>query len=814
MLRALFDGDGMRRLLILVAVSLATAMVVTEYGGVPSDSLRAGDVAPRTVKAPFSFTYQDFEEYETSRKRAGSSVAPVFLYDVGSLTELTTRVAAAFRVGREAFISVDPDEPVVLDDKASDIVVEDFLRELQAPVAGHVLEKLVELEFPPEAERHAIRWLREGLEGAYVLDNRSQLPAAGRPIRVVPRVGDREAFLLNDLDDLQNPIEVRRSVKLTALSESREAPWGTAVERLVTDLIQPNLIFDETRTEKARAEAEAAVPMDPIPVKRGEILFRQGDVLHGAQVAMYEALQASRDDRKTVLGVIAITIFLSLVLGSLYGSTKAMVPGFQDAPRDIAAVGMLLVLTAVMARLIVTASSGVAMFVGSEAQPGSIWFLTPVAGGAILVRVLLGSTWTSLFLIAAASVCGLIMELEAMYVVYFVVTSLVAAGSITQTRERFSLIRAGFTSGVYGALLVLLMHFIELYVGPGELSLATTIRPFWSMIFAICGGLLSGFMALALIPLFEALGFVTDYRMMELASLNHPMMRNLMLRAPGTYHHSVIVGTLAEAACEAIGANSLQAKIAAYFHDIGKVTKPQYFIENQQGGPNRHDSLDPDSSAQTIISHVTEGARLAKEYGLPKPIIDNIYMHHGTGLLQYFFAKAQMEADDPKTVLESRFRYPGPKPSTREAGVIMLADKVEAATRTIRSPNEENIRAMINRIINSVMSDNQFSDCPLTFREIYTIADTFVAVLLGIYHHRIEYPQTASISQRSKNEPEEVEMPVPAPQALPADGTGTITLEFETGARVQERSEVWATPETPSEGADYESVINLPQGKP
>jgi putative nucleotidyltransferase with HDIG domain len=337
-------------------------------------------------------------------------------------------------------------------------------------------------------------------------------------------------------------------------------------------------------------------------------------------------------------------------------------------------------------------------------------------------------------------------------------------------------------------------------------------------------------------PLFEAAGFVTDYRLMELANLNHPLLRQLMLRAPGSYHHSVLVGTLAEAACEEVGANALQARVAAYFHDVGKALKPQYFIENQRGEVNRHTTLDPHTSARVIINHVLDGGRLALEYKLPQPIIDNIYMHHGTGLLQYFFAQARLQADDPSSVDEATFRYPGPKPSTREAGIIMLADKVEAATRTIREPNEENIRAMINQIINSVMADGQFERCPLTFQEIYTIADSFVQVLLGIYHQRIEYPATRAIS-RGSTPPDDASADA-EPEAVGTARTGTIiTLEIPNPftqrrqeqlaaaaratanvappAPVPARDELPAdtTEDTGDPDTDYEIVENLPRGR-
>jgi putative nucleotidyltransferase with HDIG domain len=349
-----------------------------------------------------------------------------------------------------------------------------------------------------------------------------------------------------------------------------------------------------------------------------------------------------------------------------------------------------------------------------------------------------------------------------------------------------AVVRGGLFTGLVGAATALLLHFVQVYLGNGEVvSVLTAQRPLWSIVAALMSGLLSTFLVLGLLPVFETFGFVTDYRMMELANLNHPLLRQLMLRAPGTYHHSVVVGSLAEAACEAIGANALQARVSAYFHDIGKSLRPQFFVENQRDGVNRHDGLDPRASAQILIHHVTDGAKMAREHRLPKPIIDNILMHHGTGLIQLFFARAAEDAAARgETVNEADFRYPGPMPDSREAGIVMLADKVEAATRTIKHPTEENLRAMISRIVSSVIADGQFSKCPLTVEEIYTSADTFVRVLLGIYHHRIEYPSTRDLSE------------------VPRRPTGTvITLDMPTVPSTE-------VPVPPAQ--DYESVDHLP----
>jgi hypothetical protein len=364
--------------------------------------------------------------------------------------------------------------------------------------------------------------------------------------------------------------------------------------------------------------------------------------------------------------------------------------------------------------------------------------------------------------LGASVLASAMMDKSAMLAAYFLITSLVATQGVGQARERLVVLRAGFISGAVGALLVAVVAALRARDPAADPSMITLRAVLTGGVTALLAGVFNAVLALGMVPAFELFGFVTDYKLLELASLNHPLLRQLMLRAPGTYHHSVIVGSLSEAACESIGANALLARVACYFHDIGKGLKPQYFIENQRESTNRHDRLSPQHSAQVIINHVREGGVLARQYKLPRPIVDNIYMHHGTGLIQYFFSKAK---ESEPEVDEAAFRYPGPKPDSREAGIIMLADKVEAACRTIQTPNEERIRAMIQQIINGVMNDGQLERCPITLKELYQIADTFTTVLLGIYHHRIEYPSTRDISSGKG-------------RFAPVPKQGTITLEI------------------------------------
>jgi len=261
------------------------------------------------------------------------------------------------------------------------------------------------------------------------------------------------------------------------------------------------------------------------------------------------------------------------------------------------------------------------------------------------------------------------------------------------------------------------------------------------------GGLLSGIVATGVLPLVEIVfGFTTDIKLLELSNMDQPLLKELMVQAPGTYHHSVVISNMVEATAKAVHANPLLAKVSAYYHDIGKMNKPLYFIENQSGGENKHEKLAPSMSSLILISHVKDAVELAREYKLGREIIDIIQQHHGTSLISYFYHKAQerqlSKSGKVTEVKEEDFRYPGPKPQTKEAGLVMLADMVEAASRSLVDPTSARIQGMVQKIINKVFSDGQLDACELTLKDLHEIAKGFNKTLSGIFHHRIEYPET------------------------------------------------------------------------
>ncbi|MFM7741824.1 MAG: HDIG domain-containing metalloprotein, partial [Planctomycetota bacterium] len=255
----------------------------------------------------------------------------------------------------------------------------------------------------------------------------------------------------------------------------------------------------------------------------------------------------------------------------------------------------------------------------------------------------------------------------------------------------------------------------------------------------------AGLIMTALLPFFERwFDFQTDINLLELSDPNHPLLKQLIQRAPGTYNHSINVASIAEAAAESVGANGLLCRVGAYFHDIGKMRKPEYFVENQQGGENKHDDLNPTMSTIVIISHVKDGIELARLHHLPRRIVDLIEQHHGTTLVEYFFHRASQSAAEDYRPTESDFRYPGPKPQTVEAAIVMLADAVEGASRTLREPTPHRIESIVGELTKRRMDDGQFDDCPITLQQLHLIQDSLIKSLNAMFHARVKYPEQAT----------------------------------------------------------------------
>ncbi len=374
-------------------------------------------------------------------------------------------------------------------------------------------------------------------------------------------------------------------------------------------------------------------------------------------------------------------------------------------------------------------------FTGNLAGVGARtgYFAVPVAVGSMLAALLFDIHIGIVFSFIMSVFTGVMIGGEPLFFIYAFVGSMIAAFSVARCTERSALLKAGLfvamANMVTAAFIGLYRHALFTHAGLDN------------VIAGAIGGFLTAILVSGILPLLESIfKVVTDISLLEYSDLNRPILKTLMVSAPGTYHHSVIIGSLAEAAAEAVGVNPLLARVAAYYHDIGKIRKPDYFIENQAKGENRHDRLTPSMSSLIIASHVKDGIELAREHKLPPQIVEIIQQHHGCALMTYFYEKARESEGPPSLVREEDYRYPGPKPQTRVAAIVMLADAVEAASRVLENPTPQRIAALVDKIINRIFEDGQLNECELTFKDLTEIARSFNMLLSGIYHHRIDYP--------------------------------------------------------------------------
>jgi hypothetical protein len=429
-----------------------------------------------------------------------------------------------------------------------------------------------------------------------------------------------------------------------------------------------------------------------------------------------------------------ITLLMALMVAG-WGRILRRFGGVSGWPRELSMVYLLMILFVALNRL------GVFVATSMAVNSAAIWWSAdaylwglPYAAGPITVFVLLGMQPAVLFAVFTGLTAGILLRGDFEVVVFALAAGLVGALALQRLSDRGRLSRVGIA---VGACNVAVGGILALYRGVPEMPETMAV----SAAAAFVGGPLAVVVASSLLPVFEWLfGVTTDMRLLELSNQNLSLLKQLSLEAPGTYQHSLAVGNLAEAGADAVGANALLLRVCAYYHDVGKVQKPEYFVENQRGA-NPHDTLSPSMSSLVIQSHVKEGLEIAVREKLPLPIRQAIATHHGTKLIRYFYSKAQEHSDpDLGEVREVDYRYAGPKPHTKELGILLLADAVEAAARTLEVPSPGKIQSMIDKIFTDVVDDGQLDDCELTLSELDKIASAFMWVLTNTYHHRIDYP--------------------------------------------------------------------------
>ena len=761
-----------RMVLAVVTAAILASLMVDWRPLSGARGLAEGDIAATDIRASRPVEVVDEQLTADRRQQAREAVPRVFEHDVLYGRGIQQRVEKAFGEMREWLVAQQtppseqpgPEEgaetpsleepgdltpeptPQTLDPVALQGALDRFERTLGVEIEETDLATLQLSAFAEPVERDLQVLVRAAMSG-YVILSTDPLPDSGS-VRVVRVEGsDTSETALSDFSSIRDLRAAQRFVATEAATDfaDRAPHVRQAIVNVAGSLLVPNMRFDASETEVRRSLAATSVKEVITSYQEGQIIARSGDEVGEWELRVLEEMNAGASGYRPLLHHLATTLLLTLFLAFVERFGVRFISKFRRRFPDLLTMATLTVLVALLGKLMHGLATALEDVV-STVPEGAYAYVLPIAAGGIVVRTLMNSETTLLWAVVTAIVCTDIMGGDAWMVVFYLGSAMAAAGGVGFASERGRLVRAGFVAAIANVVLVIVL---DLTVQSGiqatsPIPTAAITGTLYNVLFALAGGLVSGVLAVGLVPMFEALGFLTDSKLLELSNLNHPLIRDMIVKAPGTYHHSMIVGSLGEAAAESIHANSLLVRVGAYFHDIGKTRAPHYFVENQRGGDNPHDRLTPSMSALVVTNHVKEGIELGRSHRLPEPIIDMIPQHHGTKQISFFFNKALEQTDpDKATPEESDYRYPGPKPQTREAAIMMLADGAEAATRSLSNHTEGAIRARVSKIVNSVVSDGQLDECPMTLRDLHLVSETFIRVLLGIHHERIEYPAAA-----------------------------------------------------------------------
>ncbi|XLG15108.1 HD family phosphohydrolase [Bacillus velezensis] len=520
--------------------------------------------------------------------------------------------------------------------------------------------------------------------------------------------------------------EAKDKVAKELKSASVPSKYLAAATEIGKYAVIPNYVFDPKATDEKRQEASDSV--QPVQIKQGQVLVEENDLIDREVYRKLE-LTGLLNNSNLLKPISGLLLMIGLFIATL-------VYYFEKQQQELKLKNKSLLLFSIITTLILVIMEVVSLF--QKIEYTNIGYLVPIAAGAILIRLLLNERLAILGSIILA-ICGSMMFNQGVtgtfnYVIgiYYLISSISGILFLGKHNARSKILQAGLFVSFINMIIVLSLLLIQnTALSPVEIGTL--------MLMGAVSGLASSVLIIGLMPFFETgFGILSTMRLIELSNPNHPLLRKILTETPGTYHHSVMVANLSEAACEAVGANGLLARVGAYYHDLGKTKRPQYFIENQMNMDNPHDKLSPQLSKNIIIAHTTDGANMLRSYKFPKELVDIAEQHHGTSLLKFFYYKAKEKGDQ---ITEKEFRYPGPKPQSKEAAIISVADSVEAAVRSMHNPNPERIEKLVRGIISDKLQDGQFSECDLTFRELDTIAKTLCATLKGIFHSRIEYPE-------------------------------------------------------------------------
>jgi putative nucleotidyltransferase with HDIG domain len=755
-LNKLFANNDRVRWGILAGVTIIFTILLYPSLVVKKHSYKLGDVATKDIKAKKDFLIEDEDATETSRVKTLENVQTVYDHDVTLSGKINRQIEAAFGDLQTIFeASKTQDSPETSETSSFENVGEKislhdlvwqkkpaFEEKLGISVSDGAYKILEKEAFSKDISNLISRISTELLENGVVANKELLLKEADKGIilRDIKTKKEKVVFNLKHFYDLD---QAKTMVKIIGqpILKNRNYILRNMIVDFSRRLIQPNITLNRSETEERKKEAYAGIKPVLHKIKAGEMLLREGERVTRVQLLKLNTYQEGVKNEQVLVSCVGSTLIILCILMTIYILCIHNQPRL-DNTKNLLFLASIFVTFLFISKISAILAESVAYFTPFPISAPSMLYGIPLAAATMTTCLFLGLEIAIPIAMLTAIGTTIIFQNRFDIFIYFLLNSLMAAYWMQNCRERKVFIKAGLKLGLMNVILVTI---IDSYMGGTSI-----FKLLWDWAFAFSGGIAAGIVTAGIAPLMEiAFGYTTDIKLLELSNLDQPILRRLMIEAPGSYHHSVVVGTMVEASASEIGANSLLAKVCGYYHDIGKVKKPMYFIENQTNGVNKHDKLAPSMSSLVLIAHVKDGVEIAKQNKLGQIIIDTIRQSHGTSLISYFYEKAK-QLKGEKSVNIDNFRYPGPKPQTREAGLVMLADAVEAASRTLANPTPSRIQGLVQNLINKIFSDGQLDNCELTLKDLHNIAKSFNKILNGIHHHRIEYPEQPLLTNGKK----------------------------------------------------------------
>ena len=714
---------------IVLAVTIVSLFLISAPAQ-KLPTLALGLIAPADIVAPFDLTLQDLEATNRLQAEAENSVPPVYTYDPNVFANTEEKIHRLFVMGW-AWVQKNPTGLKIDELRAS------YLDLLGIDVDPQDLAGLVKLKFPKEVEESLVGIAAKIFSQGIILSKNLFIHGEQeRGLTLLTLQDGERAVKVGELLDLKES-EERFAAELGKI----ELPQRTKV--LLTSLAQtfltPNITYNGIETESRKSQARARIMTVTNTIKKGRVIVRKGDEAAAEAVKILSLYNQRLQGKASWLPDFAGSFLLFGVLFLALWLYLNSVQKTAQAEKGLRMAGIFLIGSLALYKVSLLLAGMVSGSVSSNAfaHIETYYFAIPFQVGSLIFAFLVGDQLALSFSVLNALTVGYMIGGNYDIMVFCFIGSLAAINGVRRfrRRQRAATLRAGFLLvPPVNAVVILIIHLIEGHNGWGTLPA--------EVFMGLLGGGVSAALAFLLLPAVEAaFGFITASKLLELTNSELPVFRQMAQEAPGSYHHSLIVATLAEKAAEELGLDAQLVKAGALYHDIGKTKMPEYFIENRAREFDLHKDLTPAMSTLVIINHVKEGAEIARKMKLPAALREIIEQHHGNSLVRYFYNKAKQTYDpEQQKIGEESYRYPGPPPRTKEAALVMLADSVEAASRSLRSPTKDALKRVITDIFNAYLQDGQLDDCDFSLRELRAVASAFLTILFAIYHPRVEYP--------------------------------------------------------------------------